>query len=111
MDTLEQQFGSLIRRRRLAIGLGQEGLADEATIHRTHVSLLERGKRMPSLLVVQKLARALDTTMASLMEELERDQASGTAAPATKATLPVNAPAMAEPPVTGVLSLASNNAT
>jgi transcriptional regulator with XRE-family HTH domain len=73
VDTLQQRFGSLIRRRRLAIGLGQEALADKATLHRTHVSLLERGKRMPSLLVVQKLAKALDTTMASLMEELEKD--------------------------------------
>ncbi len=71
MDTLPQQFGNLIRRRRLAAGLGQEGLADKAGLHRTHVSLLERGKRMPSLMVVKKLAAALETTMASLMEELE----------------------------------------
>jgi transcriptional regulator with XRE-family HTH domain len=75
VDTLQQQFGQLIRRRRTAIGLGQEGLADKANIHRTHVSLLERGKRMPSLLVVQKLARALETTMASLMAELEQGPA------------------------------------
>lgn len=71
MDTLQQQFGKLIRRRRLAIGLGQEALADKAGLHRTHVSLLERGKRMPSLQVVKKLAAGLGTTMASLMEELE----------------------------------------
>jgi transcriptional regulator with XRE-family HTH domain len=69
--TLQQQFGSLIRRRRLDAGLGQEALADKAGLHRTHVSLLERGKRMPSLQVIKKLAAALDTTMASLMEELE----------------------------------------
>ena len=73
MDTLQQQFGSLIRRRRLAAEMGQEGLADTANLHRTHISLLERGKRMPSLIVVQKLAKALGTTMASLMEELERE--------------------------------------
>lgn len=77
MDTLQQQFGSLIRRRRLAANLGQEGLADAANIHRTHVSLLERGKRMPSLLVVKKLAAALNTTMASLMEELEAEPDEG----------------------------------
>lgn len=70
-ETLQQQFGTLIRSRRKAIGLGQEALADKAGLHRTHVSLLERGKRMPSLLVIQKLAAALETTMASLMEELE----------------------------------------
>jgi len=70
---LQQQFGNLIRRRRHATGLGQEALADKAGLHRTHVSLLERGKRMPSLLVIKKLAAALETTMASLMEELEED--------------------------------------
>ena len=48
--------------------------ADKAGIHRTHVSLLERGKRMPSLQVIKKLAAALDTTMASLMEELEGEE-------------------------------------
>src|SRR5581483_10363773 len=70
-QTLQQQFGNLIRSRRHASGIGQEALADKAGLHRTHVSLLERGKRMPSLLVVKKLAAALGTTMASLMEELE----------------------------------------
>lgn len=71
MDTLQQQFGNLVRRRRLELGLGQEALADKAGLHRTHVSLIERGKRMPSLAVVKKLAAALETTMAALMEELE----------------------------------------
>jgi transcriptional regulator with XRE-family HTH domain len=75
VDSRQQQFGTLIRRRRLAVGLGQEGLADAANLHRTHISLLERGKRMPSLLVIKKLAAALGTTMASLMDELERSSA------------------------------------
>jgi transcriptional regulator with XRE-family HTH domain len=71
VDTLQQKFGKIIRARRLKLGIGQEALADKATIHRTHVSLLERGKRMPSLEVIRKLAAALETTMASLMKELE----------------------------------------
>lgn len=61
---LQQQFGTLIRRRRLAAGLGQEPLADKVGLHHTHVSLL--GKRMPSLQVVKKLATALGTTAAAL---------------------------------------------
>jgi transcriptional regulator with XRE-family HTH domain len=71
VDTLQQRFGNIIRRRRKLLGLGQEALADKASLHRTHVSLLERGKRMPSLEVIRKLAAALATTMAALMEELE----------------------------------------
>jgi transcriptional regulator with XRE-family HTH domain len=84
VDTLQGQFGKLIRRRRLAVGLGQEALADKAGLHRTHVSLLERGKRMPSLEVVRKLAAALETTMASLMEELERGGEGGDAEETTR---------------------------
>jgi transcriptional regulator with XRE-family HTH domain len=84
VDTLQQQFGNLVRRRRHAIGLGQEALADKATLHRTHVSLLERGKRMPSLLVIKKLAAALGTTMADLMRELEQEGGSAPDEPAAK---------------------------
>jgi transcriptional regulator with XRE-family HTH domain len=51
----------------------QEKFADRAGLQRTHVSLLERGKRNPTLEVIKKIADALKTTMASLMEELEAD--------------------------------------
>jgi transcriptional regulator with XRE-family HTH domain len=72
VDTpLQQQFGTLVRRRREAAGVSQEALAAKAGLHRTYISLLERGQRMPSIEVVRKLAAALDTTMASLMAELE----------------------------------------
>jgi transcriptional regulator with XRE-family HTH domain len=71
VNTLQQRFGKLVRARREAAGLSQERLADDAGLHRTYISLLERGLRMPSIGVVRKLARALDTTMASLMAELE----------------------------------------
>ena len=53
--------------------LGQEKLADEAGIHRTHVSLIERGQGMPTLVVIHKLATALGTTMAELLAEVESD--------------------------------------
>ena len=72
----------MVRRRRAAAGLGQEALADKAGLHRTHVSLLERGRRMPSLEVVRKLAAALGTTMASLVAEVEAPAEAGPAAPA-----------------------------
>jgi transcriptional regulator with XRE-family HTH domain len=70
--TLQQQFGNVVRRRREAAELSQEALAAKAGLHRTYISLLERGQRMPSIEVVRKLAVALGTTMASLMAELER---------------------------------------
>jgi transcriptional regulator with XRE-family HTH domain len=69
---LAKQFGLLVRKRRQAVSMSQELLADRARLHRTYISLLERGLRMPSILVVQQLAKALDTSMASLIGELER---------------------------------------
>ena len=71
VDTLAQQFGTVVRRLRESAGLSQEALADRAGLHRTYISMLERGLRMPSILVVKQLARALATTMATLLSEVE----------------------------------------
>jgi transcriptional regulator with XRE-family HTH domain len=69
---LQRRFGIVLRRRREAAGLSQEALAAEAGLHRNYVGLLERGQRMPSILIVQQLAKALGTTMADLLGEVER---------------------------------------
>jgi transcriptional regulator with XRE-family HTH domain len=61
----------VVRRRREAADVSQEALADRAGLHRTYVSLLERGLRNPSLVVIEKLATALDTSMTSLVGEVE----------------------------------------
>jgi len=74
LSELQSRFGNVIRRRRLAAGLGQEKLADNAGMHRTHIGLLERGKLMPSLAVVHKLATALTVSMATLMAEVESEE-------------------------------------
>jgi transcriptional regulator with XRE-family HTH domain len=70
---LQQQFGTVLRRRREAAGLSQEALAARAKLHRNYVGLLERGQRMPTILVVQQLATALGTTMSKLLAEVERE--------------------------------------
>lgn len=72
MRPIQERFGEVLRRRREAAGLSQEALAAEAGLHRNYVGLLERGKRIPSILVVEKLAAALGTTMASLMRSVEQ---------------------------------------
>jgi transcriptional regulator with XRE-family HTH domain len=68
---LPQKFGQIIRKRRRAANLSQEALADKAGLHRTYVGMLERGERNVTLVVLKLLADALDTTMVSLISELE----------------------------------------
>lgn len=70
---LQRTFGNVLRRRREAASLSQEALAARANLHRNYVGLLERGQRMPSLLVVRQLAVALATTMADLIAEVEQE--------------------------------------
>lgn len=72
VDELPQLFGDVIRARREAAGLSQEALADAANLHRTYISMLERGERTPSLGTVLLLARALNTTMTLLVSATER---------------------------------------
>jgi transcriptional regulator with XRE-family HTH domain len=70
--SIQLRFGEVLRRRREAAGLSQEALAADAGLHRNYVGLLERGKRVPSILVVEKLASALGTSMSSLFRAVEK---------------------------------------
>ncbi|HWM27470.1 MAG TPA: helix-turn-helix transcriptional regulator [Woeseiaceae bacterium] len=66
-----QLFGQIIRRLRVKAGMSQETLAAEASCHPTYISLLERGKRNPSLETMLKLAKALDSVAWKLVRETE----------------------------------------
>ncbi|MCE9563349.1 MAG: helix-turn-helix transcriptional regulator [Planctomycetes bacterium] len=71
MHPLAKQFGVVVRRRREASGVSQEALAATAGLHRTYISMLERGVRMPSILVARQVAEALGTTMGALLAEVD----------------------------------------
>ena len=73
MEPLEQVFGNVLRRHRTAARVSQEALAGRASLDRTYISMLERGKRMPSIEVVHRLARALGITMVLLVGDLETE--------------------------------------
>jgi transcriptional regulator with XRE-family HTH domain len=75
MHPLASRFGSVLRHRRELAGLSQEVLAGLAGVHRNYVGLLERGLRMPSILVVSQLASALKTQMSELLAEVEQEGA------------------------------------
>ena len=62
-----QEFGGKVRALREARGMSQEVLADAARLHRTHISLIERGQRSVRLETVERLAFALGVQPARLM--------------------------------------------
>ena len=64
---IRQRLGSNLRKRRLEMSWSQEELAEQANIHRTYVSDLERGSRNPTISVLEKLAKALRVNVADLL--------------------------------------------
>ena len=64
-------FGARLRALRLEEGLSQEALGDLAVVHRTYVSLVERGDATPTLYSVVRFAEALDVDPAELVRGLK----------------------------------------
>jgi transcriptional regulator with XRE-family HTH domain len=58
------------KRLRKAKGWSQEDLADQADIHRTYISSVERGLRNPTITVADKIAVALGVPLAELLAEV-----------------------------------------
>ncbi len=68
---LEIVFGEAVRAHRKEMGLSQEAFADKAEIHRTYMSLIERGKVMVSIGMAQQVADTLGIPMSRLWKEIE----------------------------------------
>jgi transcriptional regulator with XRE-family HTH domain len=49
-------------------GWSQEELADQAGLHRTYVSGIERRMRNPTILVIERLAKALKVKVGELLD-------------------------------------------
>ncbi|MGJ5819946.1 helix-turn-helix domain-containing protein [Paludibaculum fermentans] len=67
----DKAFGIALREVRTAKGLSQEGLADEAGVDRTYVSLMERGIKSPTLRMLIRLAAILGVTAGELVGRTE----------------------------------------
>lgn len=52
-------------------GITQEKLAHLAGLDRSFISMLERGKRVPSIATVQKIAKALDVKAWEILKIVE----------------------------------------
>ena len=53
------QFGKKLKEVRLKKKLSQGDIARKLGVHRSYISGLERGKRNPSLLTINKMAKAI----------------------------------------------------
>lgn len=58
-----------VRRIRQGKGWSQEKLAEMADLDRTYVSGIERGLRNPTIVVIQRIAEALNVTVQDLLKE------------------------------------------
>lgn len=65
-------FGSVLKGYRTGKKLSQEKMALECDLDRTFISMLERGKRQPTLTTLFRLAEVLDVPASELLEETQR---------------------------------------
>jgi transcriptional regulator with XRE-family HTH domain len=65
--SLVRLLGENVKRERLARGLSQEKLAEDAGMQRSYVSDIERGVRNPSVHALGRLAAALGVDAADLL--------------------------------------------
>ena len=70
MNTLTQ-LGMRIRYLRKEQKMSQLDLALEAEVNKNYISDLERGCRNPSILVLEKIAKALDVSLKILFQGIE----------------------------------------
>jgi CheY-like chemotaxis protein/DNA-binding XRE family transcriptional regulator len=63
---VQKLFGTSVKAWRGRLGVSQEELAERAGLHRTYVCDIERGARNVSLKSIEKLARALEVSLATL---------------------------------------------
>ncbi len=70
-DDLARHFGENLRRVRRLARLSQDDVACRAALHRTEVSLIERGYRVPSTETLIKLAAAVEAPEGRLLDGID----------------------------------------
>lgn len=66
-----ERFSQNLRALRTEAGLSQERLAARCRLHRTEISLLERGEREPRLSTMVRLSRGLNVPLTSLLDGID----------------------------------------
>lgn len=63
MDNISQKLGKRIRSIRISSGISQEELAFMSGISAAHLGQIERGLKAPTILTIDKIAKALNITL------------------------------------------------
>ena len=61
------KFGEKVREIRKEKGLSQEQLSFKADLHRTYIGMIERAEKNITLVNIEKIANALETSINDLM--------------------------------------------
>ncbi|GAB1773223.1 helix-turn-helix domain-containing protein [Priestia megaterium] len=69
--SIEQAFGIVIKKYRLEHSMSQEKLAFESELDRTFISLLERGKRRPTLNTLFSISKVFKINPYKIVKEIE----------------------------------------
>lgn len=65
-------LGKRLRELRAKQGLSQEAFADYCGLHRTAMSLIERGKRVPSLRTLLTLSQGFGISLSELLRDVDK---------------------------------------
>jgi len=68
---IQKSFGLRIKELRDLKGMSQEDLAEAASVFRTYLSRIEMGRANPTLTVIHALAKGLNQSPSTLLDEPE----------------------------------------
>jgi len=69
--TVGERFGANFKRCRRRVGLSQEEVGVLADLHRTHISLMERGERVPRIDTLIKVAAVVEADVGELLAGID----------------------------------------
>lgn len=68
---VRRRVGLNLKRLREEQGFSQESFADHCGLHRTYISGIERGVRNPTVVILDRIAKALKVPAGELLEEVK----------------------------------------